>query len=178
VRDKMGKKIIGLLDGDRVIVFDKNGISKLSAKYYGNVEGNFLSLSLVEALYLVNLGWLEVKDKNNKSLSFEELYSYAKDIEERLCLKYLVYKDLRTRGYIVKTGLKYGADFRLYERGANIDKEHSIYLVRVFPEDSSFLLSELTGFVRVAHSVRKKLLIAIVDADGDVVYYNMEYVRP
>ncbi|ACV25204.1 tRNA-intron lyase [Methanocaldococcus fervens] len=173
----MGKKIIGSLDGDRVIVFDKNGISKLSSKHYGNVEGNFLSLSLVEALYLTNLGWLAVKD-NNKILSFEELYEYAKNIEERLCLKYLVYKDLRSRGYIVKTGLKYGADFRLYERGANIDKEHSVYLVKVFTEDSSFLLNELTGFVRVAHSVRKKLLIAIVDADGDIVYYNMTYVKP
>ncbi|XRO77603.1 tRNA-intron lyase [Methanocaldococcus sp. 10A] len=174
----MGKKIIGLLDGDRIIVFDKNGISKLSAKHYGNVEENFLSLSLVEALYLINLGWLEVKNKDNKIMSFEDLYKYAKNIEERLCLKYLVYKDLRTRGYIVKTGLKYGADFRLYEKGTNIEKEHSVYLVKVFTEDISIQLSELTGFVRVAHSVRKKLLIAIVDADGDIVYYNMEYIRP
>ncbi|NPA62613.1 MAG: tRNA-intron lyase [Methanococci archaeon] len=174
----MAKKIVGLLDGDRVIVFDKNGISKLSAKHYGNLEGNFLSLSLVEALYLINLGWIEVKDKNKKIMSFEELYEYARTVEEKLCLKYLVYKDLRTRGYIVKTGLKYGADFRLYERGANIEKEHSVYLVKVFSEDCSLLLSELTGFVRVAHSVRKKLLIAIVDADGDIVYYNMAYVKP
>lgn len=57
-----------------------------------------------------------MKYKDNKPLSFEELYEYARNVEERLCLKYLVYKDLRTRGYIVKTGLKYGADFRLYER--------------------------------------------------------------
>ncbi len=173
----VGKKIVGILDGDRVLIFDKNGISKLSSRQYGNVEGNFLILSLVEALYLINLGWLEVK-KDKNIMSFEELYEYAKNIEERLCLKYLVYKDLRTRGYIVKTGLKYGADFRLYEKGANIEKEHSVYLVKIFTEDSFILLNELTGFVRVAHSVKKKLLIAIVDADGDIVYYKMDFVKP
>ncbi len=165
-----------MLDKDRVVIFDKNGINKLLSKHYGNFEGNFLSLSLVEALYLVNLGWLEVKDK--KILSFEELYNYAKNIEERLCLKYLTYKDLRSRGYIVKTGLKYGADFRLYERGANIEKEHSAYLVKVLSEDDRITVNELTGFVRVAHSVRKKLLIAIVDNDGDIVYYNMAFIKP
>ncbi|WP_423793436.1 tRNA-intron lyase [Methanocaldococcus indicus] len=169
--------IEGILESDRVVVFDNNGIAKFKNKYYGSYNGKFLSLSLIEALYLVELGWLVVK-KGKRTLSFEELFNYAKELEEKLTIKYLVYRDLRKRGYIIKTGLKYGADFRLYERGADIEKEHSIYLVKVFNEDSKIYLGELTGFVRVAHSVRKKLLIAIVDNDGDIVYYNMEYIRP
>nr|WP_172632628.1 tRNA-intron lyase [Methanotorris igneus] len=172
------KQIVGILSDDRVVVFDKNGISRLCSRYYGEKNDDFLSLSLIEALYLTSLGWLVVKDSNGRLLSFEELYEYARNIEESLCIKYLVYKDLRNRGYTVKTGLKYGTDFRLYERGADIDKEHSVYLVKVFSEEKPCNISELTGFVRVAHSVRKKLLIAIVDADGDVVYYDMGFVRP
>ncbi|WP_456418874.1 tRNA-intron lyase [Methanocaldococcus infernus] len=165
-------KIVGYLDKDRVVIFNKN-VSKLTSRHYGKLEKNFLSLSLIEALYLVEMGWITVK-KGKKELSFEELYLYAKEIEEHLCIKYLVYKDLRNRGYIVKTGLKYGSDFRLYRKM----EEHSEYLVRVFPENGKIFINELTGFVRVAHSVRKKLLIAIVDDDGDIVYYNMAYVRP
>jgi tRNA-intron endonuclease len=171
------KQIVGMLSDDRVVVFDKNGISRLCSRYYGEKNNDFLSLSLVEALYLTSLGWLVVKD-NGKLMSFEELYEYARNIEESLCIRYLVYKDLRDRGYTVKTGLKYGTDFRLYERGADIDKEHSVYLVKVLSEEKSCNISELTGFVRVAHSVRKKLLIAIVDADGDVVYYDMNFIKP
>ncbi len=146
--------IVGILDGDRVLIFDKNGINKLHSRGYGCLEDKFLVLSLIEALFLVDLGWLEVKYKN-KTLSFEELYNYSQNFEKKICLKFLVYKDLRKRGYIVKTGLKYGADFRVYDRGANIEKEHSIYLVKVFNEDSSIYINELTGFVRVAHSVKK-----------------------
>jgi tRNA-intron endonuclease len=178
VREIMAKKqIIGKLSDERVLVFDRDGISKLHSKRYGELNDNFLSLSLVEALYVVSKNWLRVKDKRNKFLSFEELYDYAHQIEEKLCIRYLVYKDLRNRGYTVKTGLKYGSDFRLYER-SNIDEVHSTYLVKVFSEEKPCDISEITGFVRVAHSVRKKLIVAIVDADGDVVYYNMSYLKP
>ncbi|HIQ32754.1 MAG TPA: tRNA-intron lyase [Methanothermococcus okinawensis] len=170
------KPVVGILSGDRIVVFDKDGMSRLSAKRYGELNENFLSLSLIEGLYLLSKNWLKVKHKD-RFLSFEELYNYAKEIDERICIKYLVYRDLKNRGYTVKTGLKYGADFRLYSR-ENIDEVHSEYLVKVFSEDRPCLISELTGFVRVAHSVRKKLIIAIVDNDGDIVYYNMAYIRP
>ncbi len=174
----MAKKqiIIGKLSGDRVVIFDKNGISKLNSKGYGKLIDNFLALSLVEALYLVSKNWIVVKDDNGNIVNFENLYNYASNIDNHLCVKYLVYRDLRTRGYTVKTGLKYGSDFRLYSR-ENIDEVHSEYLVKVFSEDIPCSISELTGFVRVAHSVRKKLIIAIVDSDEDIVYYNMKYVK-
>ncbi|WP_421078204.1 tRNA-intron lyase [Methanothermococcus sp. Ax23] len=170
------KPIIAKLSDDRVLIFNRDGISRLNAKGYGELNDNFLSISLVESLYLVSKNWIKVKSKKDRFLSFEELYDYAHNIDERLCIKYLVYKDLRNRGYTVKTGLKYGSDYRLYSR-ENINEVHSEYLVKVFSEDRPCAISELTGFVRVAHSVRKKLIIAIVDDDGDIVYYNMGYLR-
>ncbi|ABR54361.1 tRNA intron endonuclease [Methanococcus vannielii SB] len=173
---KPKKTIPAKLSDERIVIYDKDGISRLNEKRYGELHENFLSLSYVEALYLVAKDWVLIRDKKNKILSFEELHEIAHVIDKKLCIRYLVYKDLRNRGYTVRTGLKYGSDFRLYER-SNIDEVHSKYLVKVFSEEIPCEISEITGFVRVAHSVRKELVIAIVDADGSVVYYNMGYLK-
>uniref|UniRef100_A9AAH4 tRNA-splicing endonuclease n=1 Tax=Methanococcus maripaludis (strain C6 / ATCC BAA-1332) TaxID=444158 RepID=A9AAH4_METM6 len=173
---KPKKTIPAKLSDERIVIYDKDGISRLNEKRYGELHENFLSLSFVEGLYLVSKNWISLRDKNNKLLSFGELFDVAQNIDRKLCIRYLAYKDLRNRGYTVRTGLKYGSDFRLYER-SNIDEIHSRYLVKVFSEEIPCEISEITGFVRVAHSVRKELIIAIVDADGSVVYYNMGYLK-
>lgn len=173
---KPKKTIPAKLSDERIVIHDKDGISRLIEKRYGELHENFMSLSFVEGLYLVSKNWISLRDKKNKLLSFEELYDVAQSIDRKLCIRYLAYKDLRNRGYTVRTGLKYGSDFRLYER-SNIDEIHSRYLVKVFSEEIPCEISEITGFVRVAHSVRKELIIAIVDADGSVVYYNMGYLK-
>ncbi|WP_181486642.1 tRNA-intron lyase [Methanococcus maripaludis] len=173
---KPKKTIPAKLSDERIVIYDKDGISRLNEKRYGELHENFLSLSFVEGLYLVSKNWISLRDKTNKLLSFEELFDVAQNIDRKLCIRYLAYKDLRNRGYTVRTGLKYGSDFRLYER-SNIDEIHSRYLVKVFSEEIPCEISEITGFVRVAHSVRKELIIAIVDADGSVVYYNMGYLK-
>ncbi len=170
------KPIIAKLSEDRILIFNRDGISQLKSKGYGELSNKFLSLSLVEGLFVLEKNWIKLKSKNGQFMSFEELYNYADNLDSKLCIKYLVYKDLRTRGYTVKTGLKYGSDFRLYSR-ENINSIHSEYVVKVFSEERPCAISELTGFVRVAHSVRKKLIIAIVDSDGDIVYYNMGYIK-
>ncbi|MBP2144117.1 tRNA-intron endonuclease [Methanococcus voltae] len=179
-RKKVKKTSSAKLVDDRILVHDRNAISRLNEKRYGELHDNFLSLSLVEGLYLTYKEWIVVAKGNKRegytTIDFEELFEIVNEINPKLCSKYLVYKDLRTRGYTVRTGLKYGSDFRLYERN-NIDEIHSKYLVKVFTEEMPCELSEMTGFVRVAHSVKKQLIVAIVDADGSVVYYNMGYLR-
>ena len=93
-------------------------------------------------------------------------------------LKYLVYSDLRSRGYVVKTGLKFGAHFRVYERGKTPGEEHSLYLVHAIPEGSKLTPADLARAVRLAHSVRKRMLFAVVDDEGDITYYSLTRERP
>jgi tRNA-intron endonuclease len=78
----------------------------------------------------------------------------------------------------VKTGFKYGSEFRLYERGKSPGEGHSNYLVKVANENNEFLMSDLSSYVRVAHGVNKKLLFAVVDDENDITYYNVEWTRP
>jgi tRNA-intron endonuclease len=134
-----------------------------------------LQLSIIEALYLMEKGKLEVK-LDSGDLSIDNLFKIIR--KQGSFTNYIVYRDLRNRGYIVKTGFKYGSEFRLYERGKSPGDGHSNYLVKVANENSEFLMSDLSSYVRVAHGVNKKLLFAVVDDENDITYYNVEWTRP
>jgi tRNA-intron endonuclease len=163
------------LSGNLVIIREGN-IAKIHEKsYYGNMTEDGLQLSIIEALYLMEKGKLEVKlDSGN--LSIENLFKIIR--KQGSFTNYIVYRDLRNRGYIVKTGFKYGSEFRLYERGKSPGDGHSNYLVKVANENSEFMMSDMSSYVRVAHGVNKKLLFAVVDDENDITYYNVEWTRP
>lgn len=138
------------------------------------LSGGRLQLAPVETLYLLDEGIVRVVDeKNNEELSFEELSSDLAEEDSSILLKYRVYKDLRSRGFVVKTGLKYGAHFRVYERGETPGSSHSPYLVHAISENTELTPQEIARAVRLAHGVRKKMIFGIVDDEGDVTYYSL-----
>jgi tRNA-intron endonuclease len=163
------------LSGDLVIVREGN-IAKIHEKsHYGNMSEDGLQLTLIEALYLMEKGKLDVKT-DSEDVSVEKLFNIIR--KQGFFANYVVFRDLRNRGYIIKTGFKYGSEFRLYERGKSPGDGHSNYLVKVAKENSEFLMSDLSSYVRVAHGVNKKLLFAVVDDENDITYYNVEWTRP
>ena len=82
---------------------------------------------------------------------------------------YGVYADWRERGYVIKTGFKFGTHFRVYFSGARPfgggaegkDWIHSKHVIHVFPKNSKLLISEWARVIRVAHSVRKTFILAV-----------------
>jgi len=163
------------LSGDLVIIREGN-IAKIHEKsHYGNMTEDGLQLSIIEALYLMEKGKLDV-EIDSEEVSIENLFKIIR--KQGTFTNYIVYRDLRNRGYIVKTGFKYGSEFRLYERGKSPGDGHSNYLVKVANENSQFMMSDLSSYVRVAHGVNKKLLFAVVDDENDITYYNVEWTRP
>lgn len=102
----------------------------------------------------------------------------AQKIESTFYTRYRVYKDLRNRGYIVKTALKFGADFRVYEKGKSPGQEHAKWIVYPVYETGSMTWHEFAAKNRVAHSTKKNLLIGVVDDEGDVTYYEIKWLRP
>lgn len=163
------------LRGNLVIVIDKKGVKLHEKSHYGNLIEEGLQLSLIEALYLAEKERITIF-KDGKEVSIEEMFKLIR--KEDIFTKYLVFSDLRNRGYIVKTGFKYGSEFRLYERGKSPGNGHSDYLVKVIPEDYELRTSDFSSYVRVAHGVNKKLLFAVVDEENDITYYNVEWTRP
>ncbi len=163
------------LSGELVIIKDDKSAKLHNKSHYGNLTDEGLQLSLIEALYLMEKDKIKIS-KNDEELSMDDLLQIIH--EKSLYSNYIVFRDLRNRGYIIKTGFKYGSEFRLYERGTSPGEGHSNYLVKVASENDDIRLSDLSSYVRVAHGVNKYLLFAVVDQENDITYYNVEWTRP
>ena len=142
---------------------------------FGKIEADFLHLSLIEACYLQEKGRLNIYEDDTECTT-----GYLIDLikQEGLYGKYVVFRDLKNRGYVIKTGFKYGSEFRLYERGGGPGEGHSDYLVKIIFENYDIRALDFASYLRVSHGVNKKLLLAIVDEDFDITYYNVEWTRP
>ncbi|HTY43988.1 MAG TPA: tRNA-intron lyase [Patescibacteria group bacterium] len=170
------EKIQAYLVGDSIYSNDSEAFSLLKKSYFGTSIGEKVQYSLPEALFLLEKGKMEILSKTKK-ISRNELMNKLQRIDRKIHTKYLVFKDLREKGYIVKTALKFGAEFRVYGKGAKPGKKHAKWVV--FTENESGKLSwhEFAAKNRVAHSTQKNLLLAIVDEEGEVSYYEVKWIR-
>jgi len=177
---KKTEKIKAIFSGERVLTESSEEARLLyNQSCYGTLlEDGKLQLSLVEALYLFEKGKIIIYDGKNKKLSFEEFIKKARKLEPNFWIRYCVYKDIRDRGYIIKTALKFGADFRVYDRGIKPGEDHAKWIVFPVHEATTLTWYEFAAKNRVAHSTKKRLLIAIVDEENDVTYYEIKWVRP
>lgn len=130
----------------------------------GELKSGKIVYSIYEVLYLLDKKQAELL-KNDKKQNFQAL---LKKSDEDI---YLVFKDLRDKGNILKEGLKFGTDFRVYEKGAKPGKAHAKYLLYIINEKKIKTL-DFTAKARIAHSTKKILLIAIVDNEKDISYYE------
>ncbi len=175
----MTKKPKGMLIKKKVVIDDEKTASSIYNRgKFGVLENKKLILSLIEALYLMEKNKIEIIDFKKKPLTTKSFIRRATRIEPRFYIRYLVYKDIRSRGYITKTAFKYGADFRVYDRGGEPGKTHAPWILFAVSEAESFDWRKFAAMNRVAHSVRKKLLIGIVDDEGDITYYEIHWKKP
>jgi len=145
--------------------------------HFGEPSGEKILYSLPEALFLAEKGKMDILVRKKK-VSFRDLMKKAHSHDKRISIKYPVFKDLRSRGYVVKTALKFGADFRVYERGFSPGEKHAKWIVFCDHEARRLTWHEFSAKNRVAHSTKKALLLAIVDEEGDVSYYEARWLKP
>jgi tRNA-intron endonuclease len=175
----MTEKIKAIFAHERVITEASPEARALYEKSaYGNPSDDKIQLSLLEALYLIEKTKIEVLDGKNKPISFESFLKKARRVEPNFWTRYVVFKDMRNRGYVIKTALKFGADFRVYDRGVKPGEEHARWILYPIHEGSTLTWHEFAAKNRVAHSTKKRLLIGIVDDEGDVTYYEIRWTRP
>ncbi len=165
---------------ERIITESSDEARILYAKsVFGKIiEDGKVQLSLLEALYLLEKKKIEIKDGRKKLLTPEEYLMKAQKIEPNFWVRYSVFKDMRNRGYIIKTALKFGADFRVYDRGIKPGEDHARWVVFPVHEGEILTWYEFAAKNRVAHSTKKRLLMGIVDDEGDVTYYEQKWIRP
>lgn len=163
-----GKVLAEATDSSRVF-YEKNR--------YGEPYQKKFQYSLVESLYLVERGKMQLTH-GKKELSFDQLLKLARKVEANFFVRYAAFKDMRNRGYIVKTALKFGADFRVYDRGVKPGDDHAKWIMYPVSESGMLTWYEFSAKNRVAHSTRKRLLIAVVDEESSCTYYEIAWKRP
>ena len=179
---RKSKAVTCELIGERIIC-RRNYEALHHEGHFGKVINGKLELSLVEALYLLKKKWIRLR-ADKKTLDFDSLFKLACKIDKRLPFRYRVYEDLRNRGFVVKTGFKYGCDFRVYERGVKpkrgpkTPREHTKWVVFCVPEIYTCSFHELARAVRLAQNIRARMLWAVVDEEGDVTYYEVVRIVP
>jgi len=177
---KKKKKVKAILTRERVLTENTDAARELynQSRFGSILEDGKVQLSLLEALYLMNKGKLLVEDYRKKKVSFDDFIKKTKRVEPNFWIRYCVFKDIRDRGYIIKTALKFGADFRIYDRGVKPGEDHARWIVYPVHEGSALTWYEFAAKNRVAHSTKKRLMIGIVDNEGDVTYYEIKWIRP
>jgi len=145
---------------------------------YGEPLGkNKFQYSLVEGLYLLEREKMIII-AGRTQLDFDKYLKKARKVEPNFWVRYAVFKNMRNRGYIVKTALKFGADFRVYDRGVKPGEDHAKWILYPVHEAEGETWYNFSAKNRVAHSTKKRLLIGVVDDESDVTYYEIKWTRP
>lgn len=164
------------ISGDRIFSNSIEAFSLCEKSRFGEKIGERVEYSLVEALFLVSQGRMQVFS-GKKEVDFDNLMSKMRRIDKKIGTKFVVFSDLRKRGYIVKSALKFGAEFRVYDKGIKPGEDHAKWILFTVGENEQSKWHEFTAKNRIAHSTKKNLLLGIVDEEGDVSYYEVSWKR-
>ena len=181
--------IRGVLKGDTVIVSDPGEARLLySSSFYGKFIGldkvkpgeaaaasSPLHLSILDAVYLVEKGSLEVVRSDGSPVPIDELREALASRFHDPSTVYGIYKHFRDGGYIVKSGLKFGSLFAIYEKGPGID--HAPILIHYLDPARNLTALDITRAARLSHSVRKTFVLATRDID-DLYFIGFEWWNP
>ena len=171
------KKIKATLTSERITSNTAEAQNIFVTSRFGEKSGEKILYSLSEALFLVEDKKMEIVDSRDKILSQKEIMKKFEKIDKKFKTKYFVFKDLRKKGYIVKTALKFGAEFRVYKKGEKINESHSKWILFPVSENKQMTWQDFSAKNRVAHSTKKNLLIAVVDDEGSVSYYEVKWTK-
>jgi tRNA-intron endonuclease len=173
--------VSGRLVGNRIVVWSiEDSRSLYGSGYYGKPIGvpkpkgtEFdapLVLDLIEGCYLAEKGKLKILQIDGRAVSLGEIKKMCKKQYADFDAKYLVFQNLRDRGYVVSPGIKFGCDFAVYEKGPGID--HAPYLVQVFRATDEMSATGVVLAGRLATTVKKQFILAI----PKVTERKVEYV--
>ena len=169
----------GILCGDIVEVRGQSEGSRLYTR--GNFgyprSGGGVDLDLIEAVYLSECRRLDVVDAEGAPVGFDDLFCLAAGELEGFDVKYMVYRDLRNRGFVAKfeTG---DYDVSVFPRGKTMSNSRPEFVVRAVSERGAVDVSAMVREAEGASEKRRKLLYGVVDEEGDITYYSLSLRDP
>ncbi|HTT14887.1 MAG TPA: tRNA-intron lyase [Thermoplasmata archaeon] len=170
----------GTLRADATVaVADAAEASQVYGKgYFGSpTSGGGLALDRYESVYLAEMGRLAVADAKGADVAWPVVYRRAVRVDPEFPVRYLVYRDLRQRGYVVRASPPPVA-FAVLPRGGTLHKTPSRFWVEALSERVPFDLARLFELAERAQTAKKLLLIGVVDEESDLTYYRVRRPSP
>ena len=167
--------IEGILVDDHTVVKNKEMQNILSQKGYGEIRQDKFVLKPFESLFFVFYNKLEL-ERRKKKVNFDELLQICTEFDENALTKFLIYRDLRIRGYTVKDGFGFGSDFRVYERG-QFGEKGAKYLVFGLAEGKREKIGQLQKNIGEITKMGKEPILAVIERRGEVIYYKISPVQ-
>jgi tRNA-intron endonuclease len=154
----------------RVYIPEGDRLMELLDRGFGTRRDKRLELSPYETFFLTEKGRIRVIDKRSGSaMSLHNLVANLSMGKQEVWIRYLVYRDLRDRGYIVREANR--VDFEIYGKGSERR------LLSIVYEGREANLQDLTTLIRYAAKQRKELILAVIDRRTDLVYYSIGEVE-
>ncbi len=151
----------------RVYLPDAEKLMELREKAFGTLVGDRVILNPYETFYLLEKSRVRVLDeKSRKPFSLKVLVGKFAVGKPAIWTKYLVYRDLRDRGYLVRVE-NGGFDFETFGKGA------TRRLVSIVFEGGESTLDKLAKLSARANKDGKDLVLAVIDRRTDIVYYTL-----
>ena len=168
-------KISAKLINEKTIVINPKMQNILTERGFGESEKDTLILNSFETLYLLYNNKLELK-KINKSIAFDELIQKYIQKNNDILTQFLLYRDLRTKGYVAKDGFGFGSDFRVYERGTYGLKDAK-FLIFTFNEGTQQKIGKLYKNIDEITKMGKEPIIAVIERRGEIIYYKINKIN-
>ena len=164
-------EIQGVLIKNQTVVLEPKLQQQLNQKGYGEMDQSKLLLQSFESLYLLFTGRLALFS-GKKNIDFDSLLKMCKEHDKDILTKFLVYRDLRNRGYTVKDGLGFGSDFTVYDKPFS-QKSPSKFLVFSLNEGKHEKTSNMQKKIEKITKIGKEPIIAVVQRQGEIIYYKI-----
>lgn len=164
-------KITAKFIDEKTIVINPKMQNILNERGFGESEKDTLILNSFETLYLLYNNKLELK-KINKNIVFDELIQKYIQKNDDILTRFLLYRDLRTKGYVVKDGFGFGSDFRVYEKGTYGQKDAK-FLIFAFNEGTQQKIGKLYKNIHEITQMGKEPIIAVIERRGEIIYYKI-----
>ncbi len=149
----------------------KSDLMELRERGFGDLEAGKLILSAYESFYLVEKQKIRVfKRQSEQQLELRDLVERFSIGKPEIWIKYLVYRDLRDRGYIVRESTN-AFDFDIYGKGP------LRRLISIVYEGGEASLRKLGKLLQYSEKEKKELILAVVDRRTDVVYYTLSSLK-
>ena len=169
--DESDPEIQGVLIKNQTVVLEPKLQQQLNQKGYGEMDHSKLLLKSFESLYLLFTDRLTIF-KGKKNVDFDSYLQICKKQDKDILTKFLVYRDLRNRGYTVKDGFGFGSDFAVYDKPFS-PKSPSKFLVFSLNEGKHEKMSKLRQKIEEINKIGKEPIIAVVQRQGEIIYYKL-----